>query len=481
MTRSFLTCLFAGLATIGALAPVQAQQAPSARGATAPANTAMPRPEPTTVMPRFDAITAAQGPAVVNVSVVGSTPRAQADAREGPFGRHPPAPGMPFGDPFGGGPPSGAPIRGNGSGFIVSDDGVILTNAHVVENAREVTVKLVDRREFRAKVVGADKATDVAVLKIDAGKLPTVTLGSSERLKVGEWVLAIGSPYGFENTVTVGVVSAKKRALPGANYVPFIQTDVAVNPGNSGGPLFDARGEVVGINSVIYSRTGGYQGLAFAIPIEVALRVKDQIVATGRAQHGKLGIGIQEVNQPIAEAFGLDTPEGAVVTSVDKGGPADRAGLQTGDVIRRVNGQPVVTALDLPATIGMLAPGEKVTLDVWRKGELKQIPATLGSLEPAPVKGKPGGASDNEPKLGLTVRPLDRGEGGGGPDGLLVEDVTGPAANAGIKPGDIVLQVNGKDVRAAEDVRSALEKTGNSVALLIQRGDGRIFVPVRVK
>ena len=236
-------------------------------------------------------------------------------------------------------------MHGEGSGFIVSPDGLILTNAHVVRDAKDVTVKLTDRREFAAKVLGADPKTDVAVLKIDAKDLPMVPLGKVTRAcRVGEWVLAIGSPFGFENSVTAGVVSAKGRSLPDDSFVPFIQTDVAVNPGNSGGPLFNTRGEVVGINSQIYSHTGGYQGLSFAIPIDVATRVKDQIVATGKASHARLGVTVQEVNQTLADSFSLDRPEGALVASVDPSSPAEKAGLKSGDVIRKFNGQPIVDA-----------------------------------------------------------------------------------------------------------------------------------------
>jgi serine protease Do len=235
-----------------------------------------------------------------------------------------------------------------------------------VSGAREVTVKLTDRREFRAKVLGADAKTDIAVLKIEASNLPVATLGKTSDLKVGEWVLAIGSPFGFENTVTAGVVSAKGRSLPDDSAVPFIQTDVAINPGNSGGPLFNTRGEVVGINSQIYSRSGGYQGVSFAIPIDVTARIKNQIVATGKAEHARLGVAVQEVNQAFADAFKLDKPEGALVSMVEKGSPADKAGLQSGDVIRQVDGQPVVSSGDLPAVIGRAAPGDTITLEVWR-------------------------------------------------------------------------------------------------------------------
>src|SRR5690606_29981909 len=312
-----------------------ARAAVPATVATAPAIA----PAAPVAMSDFSQIVQRYGPAVVNISVSGMKKVADAEV-----------PGLDPNDPFyeffkrfqgpnGGGPREMA-VRGEGSGFIVDPNGVILTNAHVVRDAKDVTVKLTDRREFRAKVLGSDPKTDVAVLKIDAKNLPVVPLGSARDLKVGEWVLAIGSPFGFENSVTAGVVSAKGRSLPDDGFVPFIQTDVAVNPGNSGGPLFNTRGEVVGINSQIFSRTGGYQGLSFAIPIDVAPRVRDQIAATGKVSHARLGVSIQEVNQTLADSFKLDKPEGALVANVEKGGPADKAGLQPGDVIRKVNGTP---------------------------------------------------------------------------------------------------------------------------------------------
>ncbi len=444
-------------------------------------------PSPGRAVPDFQRIVALQGPAVVNISVAGSVEAGDDAGPPGrnpfgmsPFGRGNPFGGPPVGPPGPPGPPR--PVRGQGSGFVLSSDGIVLTNAHVVENAEEVTVKLTDRREFVAKVLGTDPLTDIAVLKIDARDLPSVTIGRVDALEVGEWVLAIGSPFGFENSATAGIVSAKKRSLPSTAYVPFIQTDVAVNPGNSGGPLFNARGEVVGVNSIIYSRTGGYQGLSFAIPIDVALRIRDQIVATGRARHGRLGVGIQEVNQALAESFGLDRPAGAVINSVEPDSPAARAGLQTGDVVRRVNGEPVVSSADLPAVVGMLPPGERVTLEVWRDGRIREITAELGSMDRGAPQADAGGAGgDDDPKLGLTVQPLPSGQARAGEDGgLLVRRVAGPAARAGILPGDVVLRVNGAEVDSVDDVRQALQGSGDTVALLIRRGDARIFVPVRV-
>jgi S1-C subfamily serine protease len=262
---------------------------------------------------------------------------------------------------------------------IPAEAGIQGANAHVVQDASEVTVKMTDRREYRAKVLGSDPRTDVAVLKIEAKNLPVVQIGDVKALRAGEWVAAIGSPFGFENTVTAGVVSAKGRTLPSDSAVPFIQTDVAVNPGNSGGPLFNARGEVVGINSQIYSRSGGYQGVSFAIPIDLALRVQQQVVATGKVQHARLGVAVQEVNQALADSFNLDKPEGALIAGVEKGSPADKAGLKAGDVVRSVNGQPVVASGDLPAALGMANPGDKVQLEVLRQGKKVDVTATLGS------------------------------------------------------------------------------------------------------
>src|SRR5207248_10322094 len=271
-------------------------------------------------------------------------------------------------------------MRGMGSGFIVSSDGVILTNAHVVANADEVTVKLTDRREFKAKVLGSDKTTDIAALKIDAKNLPVVKIGDPAQTRVGEWVVAIGQPYGFENTVTAGIVSAKARALPQDSYVPFIQTDAAVNPGNSGGPLFNLKGEVIGVNSQIFSRSGGFQGLAFAVPIDVAIQVKDQIQQYGKVSHGRLGIAIQEVNEALAQNFGLKGPGGALVSTVEKGSPGAKAGIEPGDVILKLDGKEISRSGDLPPMVSPIKPGTKVTLEVWRNGSAKELTATIGAL-----------------------------------------------------------------------------------------------------
>ncbi len=446
--------------------------------------------------PDFSQITAQYGPAVVNISVTGTHKvtdeeqgqMAQRGQREDPFGNDPffeffrRFQGQQPGQPGRGGQQRETPVRGQGSGFIVNANGIILTNAHVVKDAKEVTVKLTDRREFAAKVLGSDPKTDIAVLKIDAKNLPVVNIGNPSILRPGEWVLAIGSPFGFENTVTAGVVSAKGRSLPDDSAVPFIQTDVAVNPGNSGGPLFNGRGEVIGINSQIYSRTGGYQGVSFAIPIDLATRIKDQIVAHGKVEHARLGVAVQDVNQALADSFKLDRPEGALVASVDKGGPADKAGLQPGDVIRKVNGQPVISSGDLPQAISLATPGEKISLDVWRKGSEQQLQAQLGSANDKSTQVAANGPDASQGRIGLALRPLQPDElrQVGAPGGLLIEDVAGAAASAGVEQGDVLLAVNGTPVKSIEQVRAAVAKSDKSVALLIQRDGDKIFVPVKL-
>jgi serine protease Do len=455
---------------------------PAVVAANPPAAAPVPPVPAAATLPDFARITERYGPAVVNISVTGTrkTSAMAIDPEE-------------LSDPFElfrrfqQGPRRGqqqreVPVRGMGSGFIVSPDGTILTNAHVVKDASEVTVKLTDRREFRAKVLGSDPKTDVAVLKIEAKNLPVVQLGNVKDLRPGEWVLAIGSPFGFENTVTAGVVSAKGRSLPDDSSVPFIQTDAAVNPGNSGGPLFNSRGEVVGINSQIYSQSGGYQGVSFAIPVDVAVRVKDQIAATGKVQHAKLGVTVQEVNQSLADSFKLDRPEGALVSSVEKGSPAEKAGLEPGDVIRSVNGQPVIASGDLPAVVSLLKPGERIRMEVWRQGRKQDMSAQLAAVTEKVAKADSKSDKAAGGKLGLALRPLDDQEKqqASVANGLVVEDVSGAAARAGVQPGDVVLAVNGTPAKSVDQVRSVVEKSDKSVALLIQRGGDKIFVPVRI-
>jgi serine protease Do len=373
-----------------------------------------------------------------------------------------------------------APVHALGSGFIVSPNGVILTNAHVVHGASHVTVTLSDHREFKAKVLGEDKATDVAVVKIDAKDLPTVHMTSSTKLQVGDYVLAIGNPYGLEETATAGIVSAKGRSLPNDQSVPFIQTDVAVNPGNSGGPLFDGYGNVIGINSQIYSNTGGFQGVSFAIPIEVATHVQDEILKTGKVEHARLGVTIQPVNAQLANSFHMTTPEGALVSQVEPDSAAQHAGIKAGDVILQYNDAALLDAGQLSAAVAMAAPGDAASLKVWRNGKTIDLTAKLGGVpgKAALVKTAAGGA----PTLGLNVRPLtpDERSQSGIESGLLVEHSQGAAARAGIQAGDVVLAIDGNAVSNINQLRSMLDQHQDTVALLIQRGDARIFVPVQI-
>jgi serine protease Do len=469
-------------ATDGWSLPSWLHRSTAATAATPATEPAAARVEPLpagTLLPNYRAIVQRQGPAVVGVTVSGLH---NVTASDGPsveddpfFGFFRGLPG--FRMPPGGGGGGAMPFRGQGSGFIVSADGLVLTNAHVVRDAKNVTVKLSDRREFAAKVLGSDPATDIAVLKIDAKGLPTVTLGDASAVQVGDWVLAIGAPYGFEQSATQGIVSAKGRSLPGDGVVPFIQTDAAVNPGNSGGPLFDAAGRVIGINAQIYSQSGGFQGLAFAIPVDVALRVKDQIVAHGHVDHARLGVMLQDVSAPLAESFGMKSPDGALVSSVAPGSAAAKAGLKAGDVITAIDGDAVHVAGDVSSRIGSAKPGERLTLVLWRDKSRVDVPLTLGRAESGAAQA--AAATDGE-KLGLALRPLDRDElrSAGLDHGLLVEQAGGPARMAGIEPGDVLLALNGKPVTRIEQVREALRSHPKQVALLVSRDGQQIFVPV---
>ena len=437
--------------------------------------------------PNYRGIVKQFGPAVVGVTVAGMH-KASAEEQGGL------PPGMendPFFKFFRGmpgfqqrGPQGGqVPFKGLGSGFIISADGLILTNAHVVREAKDVTVKLSDRREFTAKVLGSDPTTDIAVLRIDAKDLPTVRIGDVRNLEVGDPVLAIGAPYGLEQTATQGIVSAKGRSLPGDNtVVPFIQTDAAVNPGNSGGPLFDGSGAVVGINAQIYSQSGGFQGLSFSIPINVAMKVKDQIVATGKASHAKLGVTIQDLNQALADSFGLKKPDGALVANVAPNSAAAAAGLKSGDVITEVNGQPIVRSGELSSLIGLSAPGEKVTFKVWRDHAAREVQAKLGGAEAEGTQVADADGAVKPGQLGLSMRPLTREERNQSKieAGLVIEQVTGPAEKAGIQPGDVLLAINGKPVQSMETVKLVLQGKPKSVALLVQRDGDKIFVPVNL-
>ncbi|HEY4209947.1 MAG TPA: DegQ family serine endoprotease [Steroidobacteraceae bacterium] len=483
-------------AVLGAIiaAPLSAMYALNVRAQApahtteAPVQTAPATGNPGAVLPDFSSMVQKYGPAVVNIQVVEKVPVANRqgdddsgdddDSSDNPFG-----PNSPFAPFFRGlpQPRPQQPMRGEGSGFIINSNGEILTNAHVVNGASEVTVRLTDHREFTAKVVGVDTKSDIAVIKIAAKDLPTVKLGDSRNVRVGEWVLAIGAPFGLTNSATAGIVSAKGRTLPDSDYVPFIQTDVAINPGNSGGPLFNMRGEVVGINSQIYSRSGGYQGVSFSIPIDVALRVGHQLETTGHVTRGKLGVVIQGVDQGLADSFGLPKPEGALVSSVEKDGPAARAGVEAGDVILKLNGSPVTESSELPAAVAELAPGASVKLDVWRQHSSREIDVKLGEKEDTRTASNEPGHHEGG-KLGLAVRPLTGQEQreSNTHGGLLIERATGAGAAAGLQQGDIVLAANGAKVASVDDLKGAVEKSKGHIALLVLRGDQQIFVPVRV-
>jgi len=449
-------------------------------------------------LPDFTDLVEKQGPAVVNISVMQTV--------------HHPAvmpqiPNLPEDDPFyeffrrfmpgpGGQIPRDFQSNSTGSGFIISSDGYILTNAHVVDAADEVDVKLTDKREFKAKVIGSDKRTDIALLKIDTTGLPFVKTGDPNKLKVGEWVVAIGSPFGFENSVTAGIVSAKGRSLPDENLVPFIQSDVAVNPGNSGGPLFNLKGEVVGINSQIYSRTGGFMGLSFAIPIDVANDVATQLRTSGRVKRGRIGVMIQSVTKDLAESFGLPKAGGALVSSVEKGSPADKAGIENGDVILKFDGKTVESSDDLPRLVGSTKPGTKAVIQVMRNKTLHELPIVVGEMmvdeegEVTPqLRPRRGGNKPQTPdaisRLGLSASEPSAEQRGQLKitGGVVVDDVQGAAARAGLRRGDIILAVNNQEVKSLEQLGRLLEqfKKDDIPALLVRRNDMTLYVPLRIE
>jgi serine protease Do len=434
-------------------------------------------------LPDFSVLVEQYGPAVVNIS---TTAKVHTQTQEFQV---PGEPGDPFYEFFRRfqipAPQGDAETlrRGVGSGFIVSADGYILTNAHVVDDASEVTVKLTDNREFNAKVVGTDKRTDVALVKIDAKNLPVVRIGEAAKSRVGEWVAAIGSPFGLENTVTAGIISAKSRSLPDENYVPFIQTDVAINPGNSGGPLFNMAGEVIGINSQIYSRTGGYMGLSFAVPIEVAMKVKTDLQKYGKVTRGRLGVTIQGVSKELADSFGLKKPQGALVAAVESRSPAEKAGIKTGDIILAVDGHDIENSIDLPRIIGESRPGTQVKLKIWRQGDTKELSASLAEAPAEKVaKADTGGAKAAPSKLGVAVRPLTEDERKQieSDGGLLVEQSGGAAARAGVQAGDVILSFNNQPLKSVDQLRRLVDRSHGSIALLIQREGNKIFVPIRL-
>lgn len=467
--------------------PPLAAPAPTVATGTA-AITAAPIQDAAAGLPNFKAIIKRNQASVVNISTT-------QEIREGDSLQGLP-PGLPpgmeeffrhfRGMPGPGNGPEPREANSLGSGFIISADGQILTNAHVVDGADQIVVKLADNSEKTATVIGLDKASDVAVLKIEAEGLPVVQMGDSSLLEVGDWVLAIGSPFGLEHTATQGIVSAVGRSLPDGNYVPFIQTDVAVNPGNSGGPLFNTRGEVIGINSQIYSRSGGYMGLSFAIPINTATGVARQLAANGRVERGWLGVGIQNVNGDLAKSFGLEKPTGALVGQVDKTGPASKAGIKPGDVILAFNGRQISQSADLPPLVGETKPGTEVALTVWRDQKSREIDLTVAELKPAEdeVVAANDGKNQKPGILNVQVAALtteQREQAGIETGGVLVVGVSaGPAARAGVSTGDIILQVGSQAVGSPQELAGLAGKLpkGQPVPLLIQRNEGRLFLPL---
>jgi len=444
-------------------------------------------------LPDFTDLYERNGPTVVSIDVTQKSRRPRGGmpelSEDDPF--------YEFFRRFGQVPPRRGPERepeaqAVGSGFIVGSDGEVITNAHVVDGADEVTVRLSDKREFRAKVLGADKRTDVALLKIEVKGLPKVTIGDPDKLRVGEWVVAIGKPFGLENTMTAGIVSAKGRDLPQENLVPFIQTDVAINPGNSGGPLFNMRGEVVGINSLIYSRTGGYMGLAFAIPIDVAMNTVAQLKEKGRVTRGRIGVQIQAVSKEEAEAFGLGAPRGALVNGVERDGPAAKAGVEVGDIIVKADGKEVRSSLELPRIISAVKPGTKIPVTVWRKGTQKDMSVLVAEMkeDQAATPRSKGGAQPKEKgkpnKMGLVLSDLndEQKKEADVKVGVMVDDVA-PTVRGNVQPGDVILAiVRGgvtTEARSASQVNDVLGKVekGASVTLQMKRGEQQFFATVR--
>ena len=454
----------------------------------------------TGVLPDFTALVDKHGAAVVNISTVKThsppknkmIPGMPNIPEDSPFyeffRRHAPPNSIPR-EQFPHNSPREFESKSLGSGFIISADGYILTNAHVVSSADEITVKLNDKREFQAEIIGVDRKTDIALLKIEAKNLPKVTQGDPSKLRVGEWVVAIGSPFGFESSVTAGIVSAKGRSLAQENYVPFIQTDVAINPGNSGGPLFNMKGEVVGINSQIYSRTGGYMGLSFAIPIDVAANISTQLKVAGKVSRGRLGVMIQEVTKELAESFGLDKPGGALVTLVEKGGPAEKGGLKAKDVITRFDGKVVNKSSDLPRIVGATKPGSDVLVHVWRDRSEKKLMVQVDEFpsdeKDASLENKKNKKTDVYNRIGLALRELSDNEKKQLEinNGLLVEGIRqGVASRSGMRPNDIILGINNQDVTTVGRFKQLLSKIrkGRNIALLIRRGKTTYFITMKL-
>ncbi|HBN73655.1 MAG TPA: peptidase [Sutterella sp.] len=436
-----------------------------------------------TQLPDFVSLVEKYGKGVVNISTVrearvieGANPFGELDERQAEIFKRFGFPIFPFV-----GPQEEPERRGTGSGFIISSDGLILTNHHVIDGADEITVRLTDNREFKGKVLGSDQKTDIAVVKIDAKDLPALKMGDSSKLKVGEWVAAIGSPFGLDNTVTAGIVSAKSRQLPSDQYVPFIQTDVAVNPGNSGGPLFNMAGEVVGINSQIFSTSGGFMGLSFAIPIDLALQIKDQLVSTGKVTRGRIGVVVQSMTQELAESFGMKTPQGALVSQIDKNGPAAKSDLREGDIIVQANGKPIASSGDLPVLVSSMTPGSDLMLTVIRDGKQVSVKVKVGEDSQNSAGNASKKATSDAARLGVSVRSLTAEEAdSAGTVGLLVTSSEGAARKAGVQRGDIIVSVNGQAMKKPSDLGAVISKT-KTLRLLLQRGQTRIFVPVKLK
>ncbi|MGB4948060.1 MAG: DegQ family serine endoprotease [Candidatus Competibacter denitrificans] len=472
VAAAVILSLGSGALVTGLLPPVLALDA------TAPVRIEMSVPD-------FSALVQQNAVAVVNVSVIGKSTPILA-GRGLPFAVPDDDPENPFGEffkrfPQPSVPQAGTerPVQGLGSGFIISVDGYIITNRHVVDGADKITVKLNDKREFPAKVIGSDAQSDIALLKIEAGDLPTVAIGDVGSLKVGQWVFAIGAPFGLERTATKGIVSALGRSLPNDTYVPFIQTDVPINPGNSGGPLFDLTGKVVGINSQIFSRSGGYMGLSFAIPVDVAMEVVAQLKAEGHVTRGWMGITLQEVTQDLARSFNLEQPRGALVSEVNAAGPAAKAGLQAGDIIIAYAGKPIQDSADLPPLVGTTKPGVNQTLTVIRDGKERELTVKLGQLPDKDGKEQLVDNTPNEggPRLNVAVGDSPNGQG------VLVQQVgPGAAAEAGVRAGDILLSLNNQPIKDAAQLRQLVRNLprGKRVPLLVKRDGGAVYLAVAI-
>lgn len=443
--------------------------------------TQAPKPDGTVgmLLPDFTQLVAREGSSVVNIQAVNDAKESELSAESDPFSE--------FFKRFNNPDDESSNNNGNfGSGVIISADGYVITNAHVIKGMTEIKVALNDKREYPAKLIGSDEKSDIALLKIEASNLPVAKIGSPSELKSGEWVAAIGAPFGFDNSVTAGIVSAKNRTLPNENYMPFIQTDVAINPGNSGGPLFNLKGQVVGINSQIYSRSGGFMGISFAIPIDVAMNVVEQLKSTGKVERGQLGVVIQELSYDLAKSFGLDKPAGALVAKVSPNSPAEKAGLEVGDIIRSVNGEAVRSSSDLPMTISTIRPGDEVKLGIWRKGETLEITAKLVSQseqQSAQIEPEESYRSDRVtaftfPAAGLTISV--RTNNSDEPE-LVISRVQGIAAKLGLRRGDVIVRVGKQAVRSQEEFDAAVRQAGNQIPLLINRAGDAFFTVLNVE